>query len=77
MSLQCRDGGVRLRLQLQQRDRTREIADEGVLRLVVVSERESGLKRVHTQTCFTHRERLKDLLNSLPLALIYKTRKHT
>lgn len=38
-------GGVRLLLQLQQCDLARVIADEGVLRLVVVSERGSqGLK---------------------------------
>lgn len=45
MTFQCSDGGVRLLLQLQQRDLPRVIADEGVLRLVVVSERGSqGLK---------------------------------
>jgi len=39
VALQRGDGGVRLLLQLQQRDLTRVVADEGVLRLVVVSER--------------------------------------
>lgn len=41
VTFQRGDGGVRLLLQLQQRDLARVIADEGVLRLVVVSERGS------------------------------------
>lgn len=45
VTFQRGDGGVRLLLQLQQRDLARVIADEGVLRLVVVSEPGSqGLK---------------------------------
>lgn len=38
MAFQRGDGGVRLLLQLQQRDLARVVAHEGVLRLVVVSE---------------------------------------
>lgn len=38
MTLQCSDGGVRLLLQFQQRDLSRVVADEGVLRLVIVSD---------------------------------------
>lgn len=38
MALQCSDGGVRLPLQLQQRDLPRVVADKGVLRLVIVSD---------------------------------------
>lgn len=38
MTLKRSDGGVRLLLQFQQRDLSRVVADEGVLRLVIVSE---------------------------------------
>lgn len=45
VTFQRGDGGVGLLLQLQQRDLPRVIADESVLRLVVVSEQGSqGLK---------------------------------
>lgn len=45
VTFQRGDGGVRLLLQLQQRDLPGVIADEGVLRLVVVSEQGSqGVK---------------------------------
>lgn len=38
MALQRGDGGIRLPLQLQQRDLPRVIADKGMLRLMIVSD---------------------------------------
>lgn len=50
MTLKRSDGGVRLLLQFQQRDLSRVVADEGVLRLVIVSEQ--GVRAEMHSTCY-------------------------
>lgn len=50
MTLKRSDGGVRLLLEFQQRDLSRVVADEGVLRLVIVSEQ--GVRAEMHSTCY-------------------------
>lgn len=61
MTFERGDGGVGLTLQFQQRDLPGEVADEGVLRLVIISARGSqGVNGETLQPSCAHSGRVKD-----------------
>lgn len=77
MALQRSDGGIRLPLQLQQRDLPRVVADKGMLRLVIVSDQGvRALTHRYNVQCYylmmdvpiycTHSESMKDTVGRRP-----------